>query len=379
MSRAFYEEGSKFLTPSAFEFVLESEMKRAVRRQNYVTLVLVEASREWEGVSIAADDGTLREVGQVLGKEIRDTDLLGHAGKGALAVVLLDTDFDQSASVIDRLITRIEDYDFQTTLRIAVGAACYPTHAVDVDSLKREASSRAVVNWRRGTRSSPHKPRQDHHEIQSDRLVSDGSCHSRLRHPMMAGQDVSPRPPAIAPPVEKKPNPDASRAAAGRPTALAEYRIGNGDKLRVEVYKDQQLSQSVQVRPDGRITLPLVGDLDAADQTPVELRDTITTALKAYVTNPTVTVIVVEATAAIAYVMGEVNHPGAVTLQGGPLTVLQALAMAGGFKDFADINNIRVLRRTPSGVQTITFNYKDAIRGAPPVYLRTGDTVVVPD
>jgi GGDEF domain-containing protein len=157
MSATFYEEGSKFLTPSAFEFVLESEMKRAVRRQNYVTLVLVEASREWEGVSIAADDGMVREVGQVLGKEIRDTDLLGHAGKGALAVVLLDADFDQSATVIDRLITRIEDYDFQTTLRIAVGAACYPTHAVDVDSLKREASSRAVVNWRRGTRSSPHE------------------------------------------------------------------------------------------------------------------------------------------------------------------------------------------------------------------------------
>jgi diguanylate cyclase (GGDEF)-like protein len=157
MSRAFHEDGSKVLTPSAFEFVLEAEMKRAVRRQNCVTLVLVEAMREWEGVTVAADDDTLQEVGQVLGKEIRDTDLMGHAGKGALAVVLLDTDFDQSASVIDRLITGIEDYDFQSTLRIAVGAACYPTHAVDVDSLKRGASSRAVVNWRRGTRSSPHR------------------------------------------------------------------------------------------------------------------------------------------------------------------------------------------------------------------------------
>jgi polysaccharide export outer membrane protein len=199
-------------------------------------------------------------------------------------------------------------------------------------------------------------------------------------HPMMAGQDVSPRPTSIAPPVDKKPNPDTSRAAAGPPAAtLAEYRIGNGDKLRVEVYKDQQLSQSVQVRPDGRITLPLIGDLEATDQTPVELRDKITNALKEYVANPTVTVIVVEATAAMAYVMGEVNRPGVVTLQGGPLTVLQALAMAGGFKDFADTNNIRVLRRTSAGVQTITFNYKDAIRGAPPVYLRTGDTVVVPD
>ncbi len=157
MSRAFYEDGSKFLTPSAFEFVLEAEMKRAVRRQNCVTLVLVEAMRAWEGVTVAADDGTLREVGRVLGKEIRATDLMGHAGNGALAVVLLDTDFDQSASVVDRLITGIEDYGFQPTLRIAVGAACYPTHAVDVDSLKRGASSRAVVNWRRRPRSSPHR------------------------------------------------------------------------------------------------------------------------------------------------------------------------------------------------------------------------------
>jgi GGDEF domain-containing protein len=155
MNSAFYEEGSKFLTPRAFEFVLESEMKRAVRRQNYITLVLVEASREWEGVSIAADDGTLREVGQVLGKEVRDTDLLGHAGKSTLAVVLLDTDFDRC--VIDRLMTRIEDYDFQTTLRVTVGAACYPTHGLDVESLKREASSRPVVNWRSGTRSSPYR------------------------------------------------------------------------------------------------------------------------------------------------------------------------------------------------------------------------------
>src|SRR5436853_7780612 len=85
-----------------------------------------------------------------------------------------------------------------------------------------------------------------------------------------------------------------------------EYRIGAGDKLRVEVYKDPQLSQSVQVRPDGKITLPLVGDLEATNRTPIELRDTITTSLKEYMTNPVVTVIVVEATAAMAYVMGEV-------------------------------------------------------------------------
>ena len=166
---------------------------------------------------------------------------------------------------------------------------------------------------------------------------------------------------------------------APQPPSNDEYRLGPGDKLRIEVYKDTQLSQSVQVRPDGKITLPLVGDLVAVDRTPIELRDTIAKQLKEYMTNPSVTVIVVEALAATAYVMGEVNHPGAVTLQGGPLTVIQALALAGGVKDFADTKNIRILRRSSTTMQTIPFNYKDAIRGAAPVYLRPGDTVVVPD
>jgi polysaccharide export outer membrane protein len=175
---------------------------------------------------------------------------------------------------------------------------------------------------------------------------------------------------------------DPDKKAAPQAPAFApieEYKLGAGDKLRIEVYKDQQLSQSVQVRPDGKVTLPLIGDIDAAGMTPIELRDRITQQLKEYVTNPTVTVIVVEATAATAYVMGEVNKPGAVALQA-PLTVLQALALAGGLRDFADAKNIRILRRSPRGVETIPFNYKDAVKSArAPLYLRPGDTVVVPD
>ena len=169
------------------------------------------------------------------------------------------------------------------------------------------------------------------------------------------------------------------KPAAVPPTLTEDYRLGAGDKLRIEVYKDAQLSQSVQVRPDGKVTLPLIGDMEAAGMTPIELRDRIATSLKEYVTNPTVTVIVVEATAATAYVMGEVNHPGAVNLQA-PLTILQALALAGGLKDFADAKNIRVLRPGAKGLQTISFNYKEAVKSTvAPVYLRPGDTVVVPD
>jgi len=172
-----------------------------------------------------------------------------------------------------------------------------------------------------------------------------------------------------------------TKAKPQAPALTEEYRLGSGDKIRVEVYKDTQLSQSVQVRPDGKITLPLIGDVQADNKTPIQLRDVITTQLKTYMTNPVVTVIVVEASAAVAYVVGEVTHPGTINLQGGPITALQAIAMAGGLKDFANAKNIRILRKGPSGaVQTIAFNYKDAIRGSgTPVYLRPGDTMVVPD
>ena len=100
--------------------------------------------------------------------------------------------------------------------------------------------------------------------------------------------------------------------------------------------------------------------------------------LKDYVTNPVVTVIVQEAVASNVYVMGEVNKPGPLPLSG-PMTVLQALAMAGGFKDFANTKDIRVLRRTATGVDTLHFNYKDAVKGSGrAVYLRSGDTIIVP-
>ena len=134
----------------------------------------------------------------------------------------------------------------------------------------------------------------------------------------------------------------------------------------------------MQIRPDGKITLPLIGDLDATNRTPLELRDTIAKALKEYITNPTVTVIVVEALASKVYVMGEVTHPGTMELHG-PTTILQALAMAGGFKEFANTKDVKVLRPKGDHVETLRFNYKDVLNGdAKPFLLRSGDTVVVP-
>ncbi|MCC7106598.1 MAG: polysaccharide biosynthesis/export family protein, partial [Chloroflexi bacterium] len=179
--------------------------------------------------------------------------------------------------------------------------------------------------------------------------------------------------------VPAAPQPPASPSATATP-AVEEYYLGAGDKLRIEVYKDAQLSQSAQIRPDGKITMPLIGDLVASGKTPEDLRDVIATALREYMTDPVVTVIVVETTVATAYVVGEVRQPGAVPLQQ-RVTVLQALALAGGLTEFAKNNDIRVLRTTDAGVEAIGFNYRDAVRGSASaqMYLQSGDTVVVPD
>ena len=154
----------------------------------------------------------------------------------------------------------------------------------------------------------------------------------------------------------------------------ADYRLVPGDKLRIEVYKDAQLSQSVQVRPDGKITLPLAGDIPAAGRTPLELRDAIAGSLTTYISNPTVTVIVVETEPPVVYVMGEVNDPGPYPIKG-QVSVLQALAMAGGFKDFAKTKDITIRR----GAQTVRFDYKASVKGdAKPVLVQPGDTIIVP-
>lgn len=197
----------------------------------------------------------------------------------------------------------------------------------------------------------------------------------------------------VAPAAQSRitPVPAASSSATRMPPAAAaddrqlppavpvtgEYRVGPGDKLNIVVYRDTQLSGPVQIRPDGKITIPLIGDMDATGKTPIELRDAIAVALKEYVTSPVVTVVVVEALSSQVTVMGEVAKPGAVPISG-PTSILQALALAGGFKDFANTKDIRVIRPTTKGIQTLHFNYRDAVNGdAVPLMLRAGDTIVV--
>jgi hypothetical protein len=130
----------RVLDDALFEAVLETELKRAVRGQNFVTLVVMEARREWEGLMLRADEGTLAGLADIIGREVRDTDPLGQNGQGALSLLL----------VVDRLVGRIDSHEFPTPLHIAIGAASYPTHAVDAAALRRQAMTRPVVNWRGG-------------------------------------------------------------------------------------------------------------------------------------------------------------------------------------------------------------------------------------
>lgn len=151
---SFPDSGSRLLGQGAFHFVLDSELKRAVRSQNFLTLVVMEMRREWEGLMLAADEGAVGELADVIGREVRDTDPMGLTDTGTLSLLLLDADYEHSTRVIDRLVGRIDNYEFPMPLRIAVGAACYPTHAVDAASLKQQAASWPIVNWRGGGGSS---------------------------------------------------------------------------------------------------------------------------------------------------------------------------------------------------------------------------------
>lgn len=160
-----------------------------------------------------------------------------------------------------------------------------------------------------------------------------------------------------------------------------DYVIGSDDVLSVNVWKEDEISRQVPVRPDGKVSLPLIGDVQAAGLTPLELQQSIRARLAAYLVNPTVTIMVQEARSHRFNVVGEVEHPGSFVL-GQPLTVLDALAMAGGFRDFAKTVGIYVLRLNPDGShQRIPFNYKQVISGRnlqQNIALQPGDTVVVP-
>lgn len=159
------------------------------------------------------------------------------------------------------------------------------------------------------------------------------------------------------------------------------YVIGADDVLAINVWKEPDVSRSVPVRSDGKISLPLVGELTAGGQTPLQLEQEITRRLQNYISEPGVTVIVQDSKSQRINILGMVVRPGSYLLTGSA-TVLDAIAMAGGFKDFAKQKSIYVLRADAEGTQKrLSFNYKDVIKGKNTdqnIRLLPRDTVVVP-
>ncbi|MGA8509528.1 MAG: polysaccharide biosynthesis/export family protein [Candidatus Sulfotelmatobacter sp.] len=174
----------------------------------------------------------------------------------------------------------------------------------------------------------------------------------------------------------------ASAAAPGAPTPVqppADYVIGADDTLHVSVWKEPDLTATLPVRPDGRISLPLLNDVPAAGLTPMQLAASITEKLKKYIADPRVTVVVTAMNSRRIFVTGEVIHPGALPLLPN-MTMLQALSSAG-FTQFANLKRIYLLR-TENGRQVkLAFNYKEVVKGNHPeqnIMLRPSDTIVVP-
>jgi hypothetical protein len=130
----------RMLSPEAFDFVLTNELKRALRSQNFLTLLVVEPTPQVADVQ-AERAPAVRQIAQIIGREVRETDLLSQTREGQLSVVLLDADLQSSLGVVDRLMARLDHYQFPTPLRIEVGAACCPTHGADAETLRRAAES----------------------------------------------------------------------------------------------------------------------------------------------------------------------------------------------------------------------------------------------
>jgi polysaccharide export outer membrane protein len=168
---------------------------------------------------------------------------------------------------------------------------------------------------------------------------------------------------------------DAAEPAAGAP-----YAIQPGDLLMVSVWKEKELQGEVLVRPDGGLSFPLAGDIQAAGRTVDEVRLLIEKGLKRYIPDPAVSVAVKQIGGNYIYVIGKVNRPGQFPFSK-PLDVMQALSLAGGTTPYAAVNDIRILQRDASGLKAIPVHYSDVEKGrelGQNILLRSGDTVVVP-
>jgi polysaccharide biosynthesis/export protein len=185
---------------------------------------------------------------------------------------------------------------------------------------------------------------------------------------------------SAAPASSQKPAEEAKSAATpvAATSADQEYHIGPQDLLQIDVWKEPEITRSVPVRPDGKISLPLLNDVQAAGLTSMQLAANIRDGLSKYLTNPQVTVIVSQINSQRVFVNGEVSKAGAQPLLPG-MTVLQALSSAGGFTQFAKTKSIYILRNKNGKQEKVPYNYKDVVKGKlEDTALLPGDVIVVP-
>lgn len=207
---------------------------------------------------------------------------------------------------------------------------------------------------------------------------------------LVAGSMVAQTTPAKPAPAKtnneaKQVEPASAQAAGGTEAASKPHDdtfvIGNDDVLSINVWKEPDVSRSIPVRSDGRISLPLAGEIQAAGRTPLALEHEIASKLQNYISEPEVTVMVTQINSRKFNILGQVARPGSFSLTNGA-TVLDAIALAGGFRDFAKKKSIYVLRQNPDGSeQRIPFNYKEVLKGENPaqnIKLQPRDTIVVP-
>ena len=177
------------------------------------------------------------------------------------------------------------------------------------------------------------------------------------------------------------PTPSSTTAPIGGYPLSTDYVIGPEDMLMITVWKNDALSRTLPVRPDGKVSLPLLHDVQAAGLTAMQLRDKLASAFGEFMPNPEVSVTVMEVRSYRVSVLGEVQKPGVLQLKA-DTTVLEAIALAGGFRDFASPGKITILRKDSNGAtQKIRFNYNRVVkdnRSEDNVTLKSGDVVVVP-
>lgn len=196
---------------------------------------------------------------------------------------------------------------------------------------------------------------------------------------LMAQSGSEPSTPTAGSPAATQPaqNVEASAAKAHDNS----FVIGNDDVLAINVWKEPDVSRSIPVRSDGKISLPLVGEVQATGRTPLKLEEEIAARLKNYIAEPEVTVIVQQINSQKFNILGQVNKPGSYVISNSA-TVLDAIALAGGFRDFAKQKSIYVLRQDADGTQTrLPFNYKEVVKGknsGQNIKLQPRDTIVVP-